>query len=140
MPVSFQDILFAYEFVAGSDLGEHQAFLCRRTGEIYSHSDLGEVEDEQLPEDVGDEEKYLAIPGKRDLDLGKPLVLDFASECLPDAFDVVRDIFNRKGAYRNFRALLIRRKALERWYAFEAARTEQALREWCEMNEIELAG
>jgi hypothetical protein len=36
--------------------------------------------------------------------------------------------------------LLIRRKALERWYAFEAARTEQALREWCEMNEIELAG
>jgi hypothetical protein len=58
MPVSFQDILFAYEFVAGSDLGEHQAFLCRRTGEIYSHSDLGEVEDEQLPEDVGDEEKY----------------------------------------------------------------------------------
>jgi hypothetical protein len=33
--------------------------------------------DEELPDDI-DNEKYIAIPDKRELDLGKPLVLDFA--------------------------------------------------------------
>jgi hypothetical protein len=28
---------------------------------------------------------------------------------------------------------------LERWYDFEAKATERALREWCELNSIELA-
>ena len=59
------------------------------------------------------------FPDKRELDLGKPLALDFARECLPDDFDEVRYMFSRKGAYRKFRALLIRRNVLDRWYEFE---------------------
>jgi hypothetical protein len=139
MPVSFQDILLSFEFVA-SNFGDHQTILCRRTGKIYWHSefsDLDELKDE-LPDDVEDDEKYLAIPDKRELDLGKPLALDFAGEFLPDDFDEVRYIFSRRGAYKKFRALLIRRKALERWYDFESKATERALREWCELNSIEV--
>jgi hypothetical protein len=34
-----------------------------------------------------DSEKYVQIPNKRELDLGKPLVLDFAGQFLPDDFD-----------------------------------------------------
>jgi hypothetical protein len=45
-------------------------------------------------------------------------------------------MFDRRGAYARFRDLLLRKKALDRWYDFEAKATEAALREWCELNEI----
>jgi len=141
VPVSFQDILNSFEFVEGGG-GLHEAFLCRRTGKIYWRaelSDLNEFEEEELPDDIEDDEKYVAIPDKRELDLGKPLVLDFACEFLPDDFDEVRYIFSKRGAYKKFRALLIRTNTLERWYDFESKATERALREWCEVNSIELA-
>jgi hypothetical protein len=38
---------------------------------------------DELPGDIDDEEKYLRIPGQRDLDVGKSLMLDFAREFLP---------------------------------------------------------
>jgi hypothetical protein len=141
MPASFQEILLAFEFVGSSDGGMHEAFLCRRTGKIYwrsEFSDLDEMNDE-LPDDVEDDEKYTAIPDKRELGLGKPMVLDFAREFLPNDFDEVRYMFSKRGAYKKFRALLIRRNVLERWYDFESKATERALREWCELNSIEVA-
>jgi hypothetical protein len=121
-----------------SGLGEHLAFLCRRTGKIYWHSEFSDVAelDDELPDDVDDDEKYTAIPDKLELDLGKPLALDFAREWLPGDFDEVRYIFSRKGAYRKFRTLLIRRNALDRWYEFESKATERALRDWCALNSI----
>ena len=139
MPTSFKDILEAFEFVGMSgSLGENLAFFCRRTGKIYWHSESSEVAElnDELPDGVSDEEKYIAIPDKLELDLGKPLALDFAREWLPGDFDEVRYIFSRKGAYRKFRALLIRRKALDRWYEFESKATERALRDWCALNSI----
>jgi hypothetical protein len=41
----------------------------------------------ELPDDTGDSEKFLQIPDKRELDLGKPLALDFARQFLPGDFD-----------------------------------------------------
>jgi hypothetical protein len=139
--VSFQEILTAYEFAGFTGAGEHHAILCRRTGKIYLHSDFSDFDElsDELPDDVEDEEKYLAIPDKRELGLGKPLALDFAREFLPDDFDEVRYMFSKSKAYSKFRALLIRRNVLERWYDFESKATEKALREWCEFNSIELA-
>ena len=139
MPASFREIFDAFEFVGMSDgLGDHQAFLCRRTGKIYWHSEFSDVDElnDELPDDIEDDEKYIAIPDKRELDLGKPLVLDFAREFLPNDFDEVRYIFGKRGAYRKFRALLARRNAVDRWYEFESKATEQALRNWCELNSI----
>jgi hypothetical protein len=140
MPTSFSDIELAFDFVSSQGVGMNEAFLCRRTGKIYWRSDsLGSDELEEIPDDVEDDEKYIAIPDKRELDLGKPLVLDFAREFLPDDFDEVRDMFSRRGAYKKFRALVTRRNVLDRWYEFEAKATERALREWCELNAVELA-
>jgi hypothetical protein len=85
-----------------------------------------------------DGDKYIAIPGKRELDLGKPLVLDSARDILRKDFEEIRDIFGRRGAYQNFKALLARRGALDRCYEYEAKATEEALRQWCRCNEIEL--
>ena len=139
MPTSFSDIELSFEFVSSSG-GSHEAFLCRRTGKIYWRSDSSDdLNEEEMPDDIEDEEKYIAIPGKRDLDLGKPLVMDFAREVLPNDFDEVRYMFSKRGAYKNFRALVTRRNVLDRWYEFESKATERALREWCEVNSVELA-
>ena len=146
MPVSFQEILTAFEFVGtGGDLGLHQAILCKPTGKIYWRSEFSDLDElnelnDEMPDDVEDDEKYVAIPDKRELGLGKPLALDFAREFLPSDFDEVRYFFSKRGAYKKFRALLIRRNVLDSWYDFESKATEQALREWCELNSIEVAG
>ena len=88
MAVSFSDLQLAVEFVSSGGMGENEAYLDRRSGKIYWHSEFGE-NDEELPDDI-DDEKYISIPDKRELDLGKPLVLDFAREFLPDDYDEVR--------------------------------------------------
>ncbi|WP_353839486.1 hypothetical protein [Mesorhizobium sp.] len=75
------------------------------TGKIYCHSEW--VDDvEELPDDLEDSERYIAIPDKRELDLGKPLVLSFARHHLLDDYDKVREIFSRAGAYARFKDLL----------------------------------
>ena len=98
MPVNFSDLQLAFEFVSSGGMGENEAYLDRQSGKIYWHSEFGD-NDEELPDDI-DDEKYTAIPDKRELDLGKPLVLDFARGFLPEDYDEVRHIFSREGAYR----------------------------------------
>src|SRR6516162_6496666 len=96
MAVSFSDLQLAFEFVS-SGMGENEAYLDRQSGKIYWHSEVGD-NDEELPDDIGDE-KYISIPDKRELDLGKPLALDFAREFLPDDYDEVRQIFQPKRCF-----------------------------------------
>lgn len=139
MPVSFTDLLDAFEFASmDSSLGDYHAIVCRQTGKIYTYaedSDLEEFNDE-LPDDIADDEKYITIPDRKELGLGKPLALSFAREHLPDDFDDVRFIFSKRGAYRKFRTLLEKRHSVDLWYAFEAKAKEQALRDWCALNGI----
>ena len=129
MPISFSELRLAFEFVSSGGMGENEAYLDRHSGKIYWHSEFGD-NDEELPDDI-DNEKYIAIPDRRELDLGKPLVLEFAREFLPDDYDEVRHIFNRRGAYRRYKDLLVRRGAVERWYDFSNKAEDAALREWC---------
>jgi hypothetical protein len=81
MPVSFSELQCAFEFVSSGGMGENEAYLDRQSGKIYWHSEFGD-NDKELPDDI-DDEKYTAIPDKRELDLGKPLVLDFALSFYP---------------------------------------------------------
>jgi hypothetical protein len=138
MPVSLNDLRDAFEFVSAGGGGEHQAFLCKQSGKLYCHSELCDDLD-ILPDDIDDSEKFLPIPDKRELDLGKPLALDFARQFLPGDFDDVRQIFSRRGAYARFKNLLDRRGMLDQWYAFEAEAEESALKMWCELNSIEVS-
>ena len=137
MPVSvdWNELQHAFEFASLGQPGEHEAVLCRKTGKFFWQTDV-EEDIEAWPDDADDEEKYLSIPHKKELDLGKPLVFEFARQFLPDEFNEVRRMFDRRGAYARFRDLLLRKKALDRWYDFEAKATEAALREWCDLNEI----
>jgi hypothetical protein len=104
MPASFREILDAFEFVSfEGGIGEHQAVLGRETGKIYLRSDFADMDElnDEIPDDLDDEEKYIAIPNKRQLDLGKPLVMDFARELLPNDLDEVRYIFSKGALIRN---------------------------------------
>ena len=104
MPVAWSDIVSAFEFVSGGDGGE-TVFLCRETGEMHWHSGNGD-NFEELPEDIDDREKYVKLPDKRDLDLGRRLVMRFTREELPDRYDKVVEIFSRRGAYRRARQVV----------------------------------
>jgi hypothetical protein len=142
IPVRFSEIEDAFLFVSSGRAGECRGVLCRTSGKIYLHSDLAgvdefaELEDER-PDDL-DDEKYIDIPDKRELNLGDRLVFDFVGQVLPGDLEQVRRMFRRRGAYGRFRAFLAERDVLERWYAFESAATERALREWCRLNSIAL--
>lgn len=117
---------------------DNEAWLRRATGEVLWHCD--DVEDfGPVPEDIDVGDRYVAVPDKRDLGLGKPLALDFARTHLPEQFEQVQGIFSRRGAYARFKDLLERHDSLDAWYQWEQDMTRQALREWCEDNDIQLA-
>jgi hypothetical protein len=88
MAVRREDLILAFEFVGATSTGKHQALLCKQTGKLYWHSDSSDELDE-LPDDIDDNEKYVQLPDKRELELGMPLVFDFVGQFLPDDFDEV---------------------------------------------------
>ncbi len=136
--VNLDELEFALIFVDGGTLLEAEAYIAVETGEVILYSEDGESE--PLPDDIEEEEKYLSIPTKQELGLGKRLVLRFTEEYLPADYEVVENIFRKKGAYSRFKDLLDDRNLLEKWYEYENEKGRMALCEWCEANGIEIAG
>jgi hypothetical protein len=134
----FSELIAAFEFASFGGGVKHRGYVDRMSGKIYCVSDDFESE-EELPDDLEESDRYLAVPDKNELDLGRRLVDRFILERLPDAAEQVRDFFQRKGAYSRLKVLLADRGLLEQWYEFEQAETKAALREWCGENDIELA-
>ena len=138
MVIEFKDIMDAFDFVSFGQMCEHQAFLNKKSGKIYWHSEFGDNE-EELPEDL-DDDKYIEIPHKKELDLGKGLVLDFAYEYLPNEAEKIEAIFRRKGAYSKFKDFLESKNLIDKWHEFESSAQEKALRVWCEASGIKIHG
>lgn len=138
-PVSVKstELRDAFEFVSVGTQYEQSAYIDSETGKIYLASLDIDLE-EELPEDIETSDRYIAVPHKHELDLGRSLVFSFVARELPQDYDAVHGIFRRKGAYRRFKDLLESRGVLQSWYDFENNATEQALREWCEENSIQL--
>ncbi|MGH8190315.1 MAG: UPF0158 family protein [Rhodanobacteraceae bacterium] len=136
--VKLADMEDAMMFVSSGEIFDNVAWLRRDTGEMIWHG--GDSDDfEPLPEDIDEEDRYVAIPDKRDLGLGKPLALEFARSHLPECFEQVLGMFSHRGAYARFKVLLDRRESLDAWYQWEQEQTRQALREWCADNGVKLA-
>ncbi|MBL7645356.1 MAG: hypothetical protein JNK74_04100 [Candidatus Hydrogenedentes bacterium] len=115
--------------------------LNRHTGEtLCNHGDLDltEIDDaEDRGVDVHGPD-WVEVPKQDDLRLGRQVAIDFVAEFLPDDLDRVYDYFSSRGAFRRFKDLLEMRDKVAEWRAYEQARTEAALREWCADNDIEL--
>jgi len=137
--VKFDDLSLAFEFVGSAAPSENNAYISLDTGQIYCTSELNPL-DEEVPDDLETSDRYLLVPHKTELDLGKGLALRFAASELPHCYDRIVGFFRHKGAYARFKDLLDSEGALERWYKYEAGATERALRGWCAENDIQLIG
>lgn len=136
-PFRYDDIESAFEYVSAAGYGLNSAHLDVKTGRIFYRSELTGTDD--LDEEDAGTGPLIAVPHKNDLGLGQSLIFEFVEDNLPDAYDEVRRIFRKRGAYSRYKALLASRGMLEAWYRFEQERTQKALRTWCEQNEVPLA-
>ncbi len=132
------DLQLAFDYVSSGGVGEHEAYLDRDAGTFLWHSEYGDNFDE-LPEDLRSD-RYIEIPHKNELNLGKSLVFAFVIEYIPNSLYEVEAIFRKKGAYHRYKVLLERNGMLEKWYAYEEDALEDSIKEWCEFNQIELNG
>jgi hypothetical protein len=130
--MTYDTIENAFLFVSSAAPGEHCAVVNRITGETFFSSIISDYD--ELPHDVDVNDDYFGIPHKNDLELGKPLVMDFIRCRCPELFDRVLSIFSRRGAYGRYKDLLVEKNMLEDWYAFENERTREALLKWCELQ------
>lgn len=139
MLIELREIVDAFDYVSSGQMYDHQAFLDKETGTIYWHSEIGD-NFEELPDDI-DDERYLEIPHKNELDLGRNLVMNFVHQRL-DTKDVekVESFFKKKGAYSRFKSFLEQKGVLDSWHEYEAKAQENVLKQWCEDNNLEIRG
>ena len=137
MAIKFDEIENAFMFANLDGPYMHSAILCKETGRTFYTSEMGDSD--ELPSDI-DEPKYISLPYKNDLDLGKNLVIEFVSEFLPEELERVYSIFRRRGAYSRYKELLSERGLLDKWHRFEDERQKAALKKWCVKNGIEFEG
>ena len=134
MVIKFSEIEDAFMFVSMGQPYENMAYLSKKSGKIYYHSEYGD-NIEQLPDDI-DDPIYIEIPHKKKLGLGKNLALEFSYKFIPQKAEYVESIFRKKGAYSRFKNLLEKLGLLENWFEFEENAERVALLTWCEENEI----
>lgn len=134
MHVNLSDIELAVEFVSSDYSFENEAYVNSETGEIYY---FGDAVDEELPEDIYENDKYILIPTKRDLDLGQRTVFDFVAEVMPKELHNVYSMFRSRGAYSRFKSLLHHLGCTEKWYAYENKAMRDAVAKWCKEHSIQ---
>jgi len=133
--VKFAELVEAHDWVSGGEQFEAEAFVNRSTGEVVL---VGVTEDEEEPAGLGDSELYVAVPSKRELDLGRSLALQFVREQIPEVSARADQIFKRRGAYSQFKSLLDAAGQLGAWYEYEATEVQKSLREWASENRLAL--
>jgi len=127
--IKYDDLEMAYSFASSGYMIDSQAYICRKTGQVFYTSD-DDWDDIQVPENLDDETRYAQVPDQAQLNLGKHLVLQFTGQQLPDEYETVERIFRRRGAYGRFKEFLYGRGKLDDWYKFENAAIENELVKW----------
>lgn len=137
MKIKLSDLEFA--LMSQDSLGgDIEAYIDTQTGKVIidEHGMFG-VEDEPIPDDLFENDRYISVPYKQDLDLGSRLVFKFTSKIMPDDYEKVRNIFSKRGAYGRFKSLLENRNMIDSWHQFENEKTMQALVDWCQRNNLD---
>ena len=137
--VDYDDLESALMWVSDGGLGGNQAYVALDTGKIYWTSEYNDVEvEEDRPDDLETSDRYVMLPHKNELDLGRDLVQRFVTELLPKHSDEIDSMFCRKGAYARFKNFLDAKAKLDEWHRFEAEAQEDVLRAWCSDNGLEM--
>jgi hypothetical protein len=135
--VDLDELAQAMDWVSSSIAFDNAAYVSRETGQVFWVGDAVDEPDD-FPEDIEDGTKFVAVPSKQDLDLGRALAIDFVEKNLPSALAEVHAAFRREGAYRRFKGRLERAGLLDAWFAFEAAATKHALESWAVAQGLQL--
>ncbi len=137
--LKFNDIYTAFEYVSSGDYGEHEAYLNPKKDKVIMIFDpmVTGKKSEAIPDEEFVAGDWIAIPNKRDLNLGSKLVFRFAKEALPqnDWAEVDR-IFSKRGAYSRWKVFLNSRNLLQNWYDYSNHAEIQALKEWLNWEKI----
>ncbi|MGB8417437.1 hypothetical protein [Paraburkholderia sp.] len=136
--VKYDDLSMAFDFICSASPMEHNAYVSLDTGEVYWTSELNDALDENVLDDLKTSDRYLTIPHKNDLNLGRSLALRYVAQELSARYDQIEGFFRRQGAYSRFKDLLQREGVLEAWYTFEADSVDSTLGQWCAENGIEI--
>ncbi|MCJ8313810.1 MAG: hypothetical protein HRU38_16985 [Saccharospirillaceae bacterium] len=134
MSIQYSLIEDAFDYASFGFYGQSEAYINIDNDEIilYRESD---PENGHLPEDIEDD-KFVKIPHKRDLNLGSSLPKRFA-RMYPAIEPEIAAIFKKAGAYQNFRQLLAREDLVIAWREFDKSEQSKALLNWCELNQID---
>jgi hypothetical protein len=105
------DLHLAVEFVTGGGSYGAEAYIDLRSGAIlYSGSDA----EEPLPKGVHNTKRYLRVPTKKELDLGRDDALAFTEQHAPQLLERAEYIFHAAGA---FDRLWVLRRTSNGWRA-----------------------
>ncbi|BCD99946.1 hypothetical protein [Marinicellulosiphila megalodicopiae] len=134
MSIQYNLIEDAFDFASFGYYGQSEAYINIDTDEIVLYRE-NDPQYGELPADIEDD-KFVKIPHKRDLNLGSSLPKRFA-KMYPAIESEVAAIFRKAGAYQNFRQLLAREDLVIAWRDFDKSEQSKALLNWCELNQID---
>lgn len=122
---------------------EIEAFFDRQTAAFIVHfpeqEDVTGIPTDELPEDVHENDRYVALPTQYDLNLGKGVVFEFVEEFLNQGqADRVSRIFSKRGAYRSFRIYIDDIGMLDTWYEFEEKTKRARFEEWAKEHRLKI--
>ncbi len=91
--VKHDDLSMVLDFVSSAAPLDRNAYVSLDTGKVYWTSDLNDAFDEEIPDDLESSDRYLAIPHKNELGLGRSLALQFVAQKLPECYGQVEGFF-----------------------------------------------
>jgi hypothetical protein len=136
--VDLNELESAVMYVSVGGGVENTAYVNRETGEIFYDS-ADDQRDEDFPDDVSENDKYILIPSERELDLGISLRPNFIQAHAPKLYDEAFTASRKPKAYGRLRELIERTGLVERWYRFQQDALYAALRQWCADNDLTIS-
>jgi len=135
-PLDRDDLHLAVEYVTGGGSYGAEAYIDLRSGAIlYGGSDA----EEPLPKGVHNTKRYLRVPTKKELDLGRDDALAFTEQHAPQLLERAEYIFHAAGAFDRFKHLMREHGLLDAWYAYQDQRLWEELETWAEIHDLRLS-
>ena len=138
MAIDLDELRLAYELQNQVHDLDDGSWLDLEAGTLITH--IGENPDlfPPLPADIETNPRYVPLPTRQELNLGRELALDFMAERRPDEVRWTRETLGRRGGWHRFKNHLEDIGLIRDWYDYQEQHTLQALKAWCESQGVEV--
>jgi hypothetical protein len=138
LKLSFDKIFDAFEETCFGDPFTVSVYINKENGDSFLVLDDDDGYNEENPDDLFENDIYFSLPDPSELTSGRDLAFKFASAEVREYSDKIYEIFQNRGAFSRFKSLLEDIGKIDDWYKFEQETQKAELREWCQLNEIDL--